>query len=117
MNAARLFDKELGELVAGLHSSEKEKLFNFINERTFKITTKPENFQKLSERTQEGILQTKQQLQEQTTAAAMMALFEDSYFLKKGFDIRDELRTNNLPTFEDVMDDVRKFYYGFNTTV
>ena len=105
------FTRYIGALIAELHQKEKEALFDFINEHTFKITTAPENFKKLSQGTQKSIIETKERLHSQTTAAGMMSLFEDSYFLKKGFDIRDELRANNLPAFEDVMESVRQFYY------
>lgn len=112
-SAARLFGTELGELIAELHRAEKEKLFKFICERTFDITMNSPDFKKLPQHKQESIARTKQRLSDQTTAAGIMALFEDSYFLKKGQPIKEGLEEYHLPTFEDVMDDVRKFYYGF----
>ena len=111
---ARLFGKELGELVADLHKSEKDRLFNFICERTFDITMNSPHFKDLPEKKQKSIARTKQRLQDQTTAAGIMALFEDSYFLNKGQPIKEGLEAYHLPTFEDVMDEVRKFYYGFS---
>ena len=109
--AAKLFGKELGQLVADLHKSEKEKLFNFISERTFDITMNSPHFKELPQSKQESIKRTKQRLQDQTTAAGIMALFEDSYFLKKGQPIKEGLEEYHLPTFEDVMSEVRDFYY------
>lgn len=111
---ANLFGKELGELIAELHHTEKENLFNFICERTFDITMNSPDFKKLPLENQQSIKRTKKRLQAQTTAAGMMALFEDSYFLSKGQPIRKGLEEFNLPTFESIMDDVRKFYYGFS---
>ncbi len=111
---ARLFGKELGELIVELHRTEKEKLFNFICKKSFDITMNSPDFEKLPLEKQESIKRTKKRLQDQTTAAGMMALFEDSYFLAKGQPIRKELEEFNLPTFESIMDDVRKFYYGFS---
>ena len=110
---ARVFGAELGSLIAELHHAEKDKLFNFICERTFNITMNSPHFKELPQKKQESIARTKQRLQDQTTAAGIMALFEDSYFLRKGQPIREGLEEYHLPTFEDVMDDVRKFYYGF----
>ena len=110
---ARLFGKELGELIAELHQAEKDKLFNFICERTFDITMNSPDFKKLPQNKQDSIARTKKRLQDQTTAAGIMALFEDSYFLRKGQPIKEGLEEYHLPTFEDVMDDVRRFYYGF----
>ena len=109
--AAKLFGKELGQLVADLHKSEKEKLFNFISERTFDITMNSPHFKELPQSKQESIKRTKQRLKDQTTAAGIMALFEDSYFLKKGQPIKEGLEEYKLPTFEDVMDEVKDFYY------
>lgn len=109
--AAKLFGKELGQLVADLHKKEKEKLFNFIAERTFDITMNSPHFKELPQSKQESIARTKQRLQDQTTAAGIMALFEDSYFLKKGQPIKEGLEEYHLPTFEDVMSEVRDFYY------
>lgn len=109
--AAKLFGKELGQLVADLHKKEKEKLFNFIAERTFDITMNSPHFKELPQSKQESIARTKQRLQDQTTAAGIMALFEDSYFLKKGQPIKEGLEEYHLPTFEDVMDEVLDFYY------
>ena len=40
-----------------------------------------------------------------------MAFFRDSQFLDKGQFIKDELNKYNLPTFENVMSEVRDFYY------
>lgn len=109
--AAKLFGKELGQLVADLHKSEKEKLFNFISERTFDITMNSPHFKELPLSKQESIKRTKQRLYDQTTAAGIMALFEDSYFLNRGKPIKNELDKYNLPTFESVMDKVIDFYY------
>ena len=108
---AKLFGSELGQLLADLHKSEKDRLFAFICERTFDITMNSPDFVKLPRHKQESIARTKQRLQDQTTAAGIMALFEDSYFLKKGQPIKEGLEEFHLPTFEDVMDDVRDFYY------
>lgn len=108
---ANLFGKNLGQLVADLHKSEKDRLFNFIAERTFDITMNSPHFKDLPQSKQKSIARTKQRLQDQTTAAGIMALFEDSYFLEKGQSIKKGLEEYNLPTFEDVMDDVRAFYY------
>ena len=109
--AAKLFGKELGQLVADLHKKEKDELFNFICERTFDITMNSQDFKKLPQHKQNTIARTKQRLQDQTTAAGIMALFEDSYFLKKGQPIKEGLEEYHLPTFEDVMEDVKDFYY------
>lgn len=109
--AAKLFGKELGQLVADLHKKEKDKLFNFIAERTFDITMNSPHFTELPQSKQESIARTKHRLQDQTTAAGIMALFEDSYFLKKGQPIKEGLEEYHLPTFEDVMDEVLDFYY------
>lgn len=110
-SVARLFGAELGSLVADLHKSEKEKLFNFIKERTFDVTMNSPHFKNLPKTKQESIARTKQRLQDQTTAAGIMALFEDSYFLKKGQPIKEGLEEYHLPTFEDVMEEVKDFYY------
>ena len=108
---AKLFGKELGQLVADLHKSEKEKLFNFISERPFDITMNSPHFKELPLSKQESIKRTKQRFYDQTTAAGIMALFEDSYFLNMGKPIKNELDKYNLPTFESVMDKVIDFYY------
>ena len=110
-DVAKLFGKELGQLVADLHKKEKEKLFNFISERTFDITMNSPHFKELPLSKQESIKRTKQRLYDQTTAAGIMALFEDSYFLNRGKPIKNELDKYNLPTFESVMDKVIDFYY------
>ena len=108
---ACLFGSELGVLLAELHKSEKDRLFNFIAERTFDITMNSPDFKKLPQCKQDSIARTKQRLQDQTTAAGIMALVEDSYFLKKGLPIKESLDEYHLPTFEDVMDELRAFYY------
>lgn len=108
---ANLFGKNLGQLVAGLHKSEKDRLFNFIAERTFDITMNSPDFKKLPQSKQESVARTKKRLQEQATAAGIMALFEDSYFLHKGQPIKEGLEEYHLPTFEDVMEEVKDFYY------
>lgn len=110
-DVAKLFGKELGQLVADLHKSEKEKLFNFISERPFDITMNSPHFKELPLSKQESIKRTKQRFYDQTTAAGIMALFEDSYFLNMGKPIKNELDKYNLPTFESVMDKVIDFYY------
>ncbi|MBQ8681087.1 MAG: hypothetical protein IJ530_15250 [Treponema sp.] len=108
---ANLFGKELGQLVADLHKSEKDRLFNFIAERTFDITMNSPDFKKLPQSKQESVARTKKRLQEQATAAGIMALFEDSYFLHKGQPIKEGLEEYHLPTFENVMEEVKDFYY------
>ncbi len=109
--AAELFGKNIDGLLADLHKSEKEKLFNFICERTFDITMNSPHFRELPEDKQKSIARTKKRLQAQTTATGIMALFEDSYFLHKGQPIKEGLEEFHLPTFEDVMDEVKDFYY------
>ena len=69
------------------------------------------HFRELPEDKQKSIARTKKRLQAQTTAAGIMALFEDSYFLHKGQAIKEGLEEFHLPTFEDVMDEVKDFYY------
>ena len=109
--AANLFGKEINDLVIGLHKTEKDRLLSFIREHTFDITMKPSNFEKLSPKVQESIKRTRERLESQNTAGAIMALIEENYFLEKGKFIYDELVSHSLPTFEDMMDDLRKFYY------
>lgn len=110
-DAACALGENLKELRLSVHKSEKEKLFNFIAERTFEITMNSPHFKELPQSKQESIARTKKRLKDQTTAAGIMALFEDSYFLKKGQPIKEGLEEYKLPTFEDVMDEVRDFYY------
>ena len=110
-DVAKLFGKELGQLVADLHKSEKEKLYNFISERTFDITMNSPHFKDLPQSKQESINRTRERLYAQTTAAGIMALFEDSYFINRGKPIQKSLDEYNLPTFESIMDKVIDFYY------
>ncbi|HAC32472.1 MAG TPA: hypothetical protein DCF70_07600 [Treponema sp.] len=108
---AKLFGTELRQLIAELHKSEKDKLFNFIDERTFQITMNSPHFKDLPQSKQESINRTRERLYAQTTAAGIMALFEDSYFINRGKPIQKSLDEYNLPTFESIMDKVIDFYY------
>ena len=108
---AKLFGSDLEQLIADLHTSEKDKLFNFIDERTFQITMNSPHFNDLPQEKRDSIRRTRERLKAQTTAAGIMALFEDSYFINRGKPIQKSLDEYNLPTFESIMDKVKAFYY------
>ena len=69
------------------------------------------HFKDLPQSKQESINRTRERLYAQTTAAGIMALFEDSYFINRGKPIQKSLDEYNLPTFESIMDKVIDFYY------
>ena len=111
--AAERLGTSMSELLYNLHKDEKEKILKYIFEHSTNITMKSPEFKLLSKKTQESIIRTKGRLEEQTTAAGIMSLFEDSYFLGKGKSVREELNLHHLPTFDEILDDVKKLYYGF----
>ena len=111
--AAERLGTSMSELLYNLHKDEKEKILKYIFEHSTNITMKSPEFKLLSKKTQETIIRTKGRLEEQTTAAGIMSLFEDSYFLGKGKSVREELNLHHLPTFDEILDDVKKLYYGF----
>ena len=113
-DAARLFGKNLHQLIADLHENEKENLLEFIFTHSTNITMSSPKYPSLSEKTRKAIEETKERLKLQTTAAGIMALFEDAYFLGHGSFVRDELNAAGLPTFEDIMEKVQRHYYGFS---
>lgn len=98
--AAEALSTSMSKLLYELHHEEKEKILNYIFSHSTNITMSSPKFELLSEKTQNSIKETKRRLETQTTAAAIMSLFEDSYFLEKGYSIRDELNKQGLPTFD-----------------
>ena len=114
--AAECLGTSMSKLLYELHHDEKEKLLNYIFSHSTNITMSSPKFVLLSEKTQNSIKETKRRLESQTTAAGIMSLFEDSYFLGKGKKVKEELNQQGLPTFDSILNDVKKLYYGFIKT-
>lgn len=107
--AAELFGIKLDVLKYNLHKKEKEVLLNFIFENVIYPALQSKE---LSESTLNSIKNTKDRLEMQNTAEGIMAFFSDALNSSTGCKIAEELRQNDLLSFEEITPQVKNLYLG-----
>ncbi|MBB5225923.1 hypothetical protein DYE50_11355 [Treponema ruminis] len=109
--AAFELGSDMSELLYELHKPEKDKMLSYILDNTTNITLKSE---KLSDDIRNSVLKTKSIMEQQTTAAGIIAFFSDALKSLRGQQVVAELKKLGLPLFEDIKDEVFDMYYGID---
>ena len=109
--AAIVLGSNMEELLYELHKPEKDRLLKFIFEKISNITLRSD---KLPEDIRNSVLRTKSIMEQQTTAAGIMAFFSDALKSLRGQQVVNVLKDLGLPLFEDIKDAVFDMYYGIS---
>lgn len=109
--AAEELGSDMKELLYELHRPEKERLLKFIFENTSNITLQSD---KLPDDIRKSVERTKSIMEQQTTAAGIIAFFSDALKSLRGQQVVAELQKLGLPLFEDIKDEVFDMYYGID---
>lgn len=101
-------DKKLDDYRKEYHNKEKEKLLQII---TDKVITPAINSEKLTEEFKLNIRNTKERLENQTTAEGIIAFFTDALDSLQGQEIGKTLELNDLDSFERIKETIFKEYF------
>lgn len=108
-DAAKAFGSTIKKLTADLHEKEKKKIVDFISERVFdKALREPA----LPDEVRVSVVNTRKRLEKQKNASDIMLFIEDMPDRSRGRHIRDVFHSMGLSAIEDILDDVKKMYYG-----
>lgn len=107
--AAIELGSNMEELLYELHKPEKDRMLRYILDNTTNITLKSD---KLPEDIRNSVLRTKSIMEQQTTAAGIIAFFSDALKSLRGQQVVAELKKLGLPLFEDIKNEVFDMYYG-----
>jgi hypothetical protein len=107
--AAVELGSNMEELLYELHKPEKDRMLKFIFDNTTNITLKSD---KLPEDIRNSVLRTKSIMEQQMTAAGIIAFFSDALKSIRGQQVVAELKKLGLPLFEDIKEEVFDMYYG-----
>lgn len=108
-DAASAFGTTIKKLISEVHQKEKQKLIDFISERVFDRALENQN---LPDDVHNSVIRTRKMLQNQKSAKDVMLFVEEMPNESRGRKICDTFHSMGLLAIEDILDELKKMYYG-----
>lgn len=107
--AAEELGSDLSELLRQQHEPEKQRILKIIDDAVIAPALR---CTELPAKIKQSVENTRKRLEMQSTAAGIIAFFNDALHSNTGKSICDTLRAHKLNAFEDIESTVRDAYFG-----